>query len=249
MFGNCDDAALRLLDSLLCESSAGAGRVLIREDLPATQLLLVMSGRAHISRRGEVFGLAQRGALVGGRELRGRTRYGVTMTAETPMRLRAATARGLASMLALVPTLEDALWGNSCDDSGVADEVEAYLQARTESPERVVAALVFTDMVRSRRAVSVRGDRSCRGSFEVFRRIVTRQVVRYNGTVAIITRDGVLARFSCAYSAARCARAIRTELRGLGLDVQVGPLTGAIEPPETELAGVSMHIVNRLAVA
>jgi class 3 adenylate cyclase len=251
MFLGCNSAQLRLLDSLLCETRVGAGRVLVREDLPAEQMVLVMDGRARIARHGETFGLADRGAVVGARELRDRTTYAVTMTADTPMTVRVANARELLSVIDLVPDLEVALWGSDVHGSAliassIGDEVEAYLRAWTEEPDRVLAALMFTDIVHSTHREAVGDDHAWSNLLDAFHGIVARQVVRYNGVIVSTFGDGALARFSCAYSAARCAWAIREELRDIGLEVQVGPRAGDVELQGPDISGVTVHIANRI---
>jgi CRP-like cAMP-binding protein len=134
MLKECSNSELRLLDSLLCEIDVAAGRVLVREDQVGEQMLVVIDGRARVSRHGETLGLAERGAIVRGPALRDPRTEAVTMTADTPMTVGAAGPREMRSILHAVPALEAALWGGPTQHIGVADEAEAYLRAWTEEP-------------------------------------------------------------------------------------------------------------------
>ena len=106
MFKDCSTAELELVDSLLCEARVHAGRVLVREGQLADQMLVVVEGRARVSRFGETIGYAEAGACVGGRELYERRPNVLTMTAETSMVLRSATARDMLSLLSVIPRAE-----------------------------------------------------------------------------------------------------------------------------------------------
>ena len=192
MFSDCSGAELRVLDTLLCEARVPAGRVLAREGEPAEQMLIVVRGRARICRHGEIIGLAGPGTLVAGRELREHSNNSVTMIAETPMTVRVATARELLSLLDAVPRLDVFVWGEPVEPSSLADEVEAYLRAGADGPGQVLAALMFTDIVRSTGSLSVDSDYEWRQLVHAFHRIVARQVARYSGVVVTAFGDGAL---------------------------------------------------------
>jgi hypothetical protein len=209
-------------------------------------MLIVIHGRARVCRHGEIVGLAGPGSVVSARELREHCDNSVTMIAETPMTVRAANARELVSMLYAVPALHVFVRGAAVEPPSIADEVEAYLRAGTDGPGQVLAALMFTDIVRSTGALAVDSDFEWRQLVHAFHRIVDRQVARYNGVIVTAFGDGALARFSSSYSAARCAFAIREELGGLGLEVRAGPHVGEVEIRGSDVSGITVHIASRI---
>jgi hypothetical protein len=106
IFARCSRAELGLIDFLMCETQIPPGRVLVREGLPADQMLLVVSGRACISRGGEALGIAGPGTCVAGRELRARSANTVTMTTVTQMVVRVASAAEFRSLTHALPQVE-----------------------------------------------------------------------------------------------------------------------------------------------
>ena len=107
IFARCSRAELGLIDFLMCETQIPPGRVLVREGLPADQMLLVVSGRACISRGGEALGIAGPGTCVAGRELRARSANTVTMTTVTQMVVRVASAAEFRSLTHALPQVGD----------------------------------------------------------------------------------------------------------------------------------------------
>ena len=106
MFAPCRPEQLRRIDRLMCERRVPAGQVLLREGRIADQMILIISGRAGVSQDGTTLGFAERGACFGARELRARAMVPVTVTAQTPVTVRAATARDLSSLLEAAPAVE-----------------------------------------------------------------------------------------------------------------------------------------------
>jgi class 3 adenylate cyclase len=267
MFADCNPADLALIDTLTAETQVPAGRVLLREGHQANQMLIVVAGRARISRNGETLGTAGPGACVSGRELRAHAANTVTMTAETPMVLRAASARELASLLFSVPLLEfvsppavrlpvidlsgpnGGHHGTSSagPTGGVADEIEEFLRRdSTAASSRVLAAVMFTDIVRSTSLVSTMGDGAWHSLLDAHDSIVGHEVVRHGGAVVNFLGDGALARFECANSAARCALAVRDAVRDLGIDVRAGLHAGEVEQRGTDITGIVVHVASRI---
>jgi CRP-like cAMP-binding protein len=103
IFARCNPSELRLVDILMCETHIPPGCVLVREGLPADQMLVVVSGRARLARGGEALGIAGPGACIAGRELRARNMNTLTMTADTPMVVRVASAAELRSLVLALP--------------------------------------------------------------------------------------------------------------------------------------------------
>ena len=71
------------------------------------------------------------------------------------------------------------------------------------------------------------------------------QAVRYNGRI-VQSADGSFVRFSGAYSAVRCALAIRQDLRDLGVDLRAGLHAGQGQPPDADVDGVVADVANQI---
>ena len=149
-------------------------------------------------------------------------------------------------MLDAVPRLDVFVWGEPVEPSSLADEVEAYLRAGADGPGQVLAALMFTDIVRSTGSLSVDSDYEWRQLVHAFHRIVARQVARYSGVVVTVFGDGTLARFSCSYSAARCAFA--TARNSVASASRSGPdqRAGEVEIRGSDVSGITVHIASRI---
>ena len=262
MFSDCTATELKVVDTLTFESEVPAGRVLLREGHPANQMLVVVSGRSRISRAGETLGTAGPGACISGRELRARAANVVTMTAETPMVVRAASARELASLLNAVPLLEfvsppairlpatgigemePVPAGSSVNMVG---EIEAFLRHQSyPGPDRVLAAVMFTDIVRSTNLVSTLGDGPWHSLLDAHDSIVGHEVERHGGAVVNFLGDGALARFKCANSAVHCALAVRDAVRDLGIDMRAGVHVGEVEQRGKDITGIAVHVASRI---
>ena len=226
VFAGCRLVELQLIDRLMCEVAVPAGRVLIREGLPVEQTFVVVSGRARVTRSGEVLGTAEPGASFGGRELHSRTPSPVTITAETPMVVRAAGAREFRSLFDAIPL--PALVAPPVIRRGtLADEIEAFLQYHSaRGCDRVLAAVMFTDMV---------GQDS----------IVANEVWRHGGTMVILG-DGALARVECANSAVQCALAVRDTVHDLGIDMRAGLHAGEVELRGSDISGAAVRVASRI---
>ena len=262
MFSDCSVNELQLVDTLTCESDVPAGRVLIREGHPASQMLVVMSGRARISRAGVTLGTAGPGACISGRELRAHAANSVTMTAETPMVVRAASARELGSLLNSVPLLEfvsppairlpvtdvgdkDPVLTGSPER--MVGEIEAFLRHQSgPGPDRVLAAVMFTDIVRSTNLVTTLGDGPWHSLLDAHDSIVGHEVERHGGAVVNFLGDGALARFKCANSAVQCALAVRDAVRDLGIDMRAGLHVGEVEQRGKDITGIAVHVASRI---
>jgi class 3 adenylate cyclase len=128
------------------------------------------------------------------------------------------------------------------------DEIEEFLTGvRHEPPaDRVVATVLFTDLVGStERAVSL-GDRRWRETLETHQGLVRRQLERFRGREVKTTGDGFLATFDGPARAIRCGCAIRDGAQSGGMDVRVGLHTGEIELMGEDVGGIAVHIAQRV---
>ncbi len=135
------------------------------------------------------------------------------------------------------------------DSDALLDEVEEFLTGIRPSrgPDRVLATVLFTDIVDSTRRLTDLGDRGWRDVLEAHAAVVGREVERSRGTIIESTGDGFLATFDGPARAIRCAAAIRDEVRHLGLEIRAGLHTGEIELLEDRISGIAVHIAARVA--
>ncbi len=129
------------------------------------------------------------------------------------------------------------------------DEVEAFLTGVRRGPEldRVLATVLFTDIVRSTETAADVGDRRWRGLLEEHNRLVRLELDRYRGRELDAAGDGFLATFDGPARAVRAACAIRDKLRELGLQLRAGVHTGECEVMGDKVAGVAVHTGARIA--
>ena len=112
--------------------------------------------------------------------------------------------------------------------------------------ERSVATLLMTDIVDSTRAASDMGDAAWRQVLNRHNLVVRAQLDRFQGIEVTTTGDGFLARFSSAVAAVRCADAIRSGVRAVGLEVRVGVHTGEVELTAAGIGGIAVHAAARI---
>jgi pimeloyl-ACP methyl ester carboxylesterase len=139
------------------------------------------------------------------------------------------------------------LWAGNTDE--VVDEIEEFLTGarRGPEPDRVLATVLFTDIVGSTEQATKLGDRRWRGLLEQHHEIVRRQLERYQGREVDTAGDGFLATFDGPARAIRCASAIQTEIGRIGLQVRAGVHTGECELFGDKVAGLAVHTGARVA--
>ena len=134
------------------------------------------------------------------------------------------------------------------DADALLDEVEEFLtgaRARRE-PDRMLATVLFTDIVGSTERVAELGDRRWRDLLESHNMLVRRQLDRFRGHEVKTIGDGFLATFDGPARGIRCALAISDAVRGLGLQVRAGLHTGECEVTNGDVGGVAVHIGARV---
>jgi len=137
------------------------------------------------------------------------------------------------------------------DQDSVLDEIEEFLTGARPSvePDRVLATVLFTDIVGSTEHAARLGDREWRSLLERHHAIARREIARFRGREIKSTGDGFLVTFDGPARAVRCACAIRDGVRALGLDIRAGAHTGEIELASSDVAGIAVHIGARVAAA
>jgi class 3 adenylate cyclase len=114
-------------------------------------------------------------------------------------------------------------------------------------PDRVLATVLFTDIVGSSEHAVTLGDRVWREKLEQHHELVRRQLLRYRGVEVDNAGDGFLASFDGPARAIRCASAITSEVGHIGLEVRAGLHTGECEIVDGKVAGIAVHTGARVA--
>jgi class 3 adenylate cyclase len=113
--------------------------------------------------------------------------------------------------------------------------------------DRVLATVLFTDIVGSTEKAAALGDRAWRDVVERHHEIARREVERHRGRAVDFAGDGLLATFDGPARAIRCARAIGEAVRAVGIEIRAGLHTGEIELAGSAVRGIAVHIGARVA--
>jgi class 3 adenylate cyclase len=114
-------------------------------------------------------------------------------------------------------------------------------------PDRMLATVLFTDIVGSTAKALELGDRRWRELLERHHAIVRRELVRFRGREIDTAGDGFFAAFDGPARAIRCASAVVDGVRELGIDVRAGLHTGECEVVDGKVAGIAVHTGARVA--
>ena len=128
-------------------------------------------------------------------------------------------------------------------------EIEEFLTGarRAPDPERVLATVMFSDIVDSTSRAAALGDRRWRETLESLEGLVARHLISHRGRAVKTMGDGFLATFDGPARAIRCATAIRDVTREqFGLEVRTGLHTGEIEVIGSDVGGIGVHIGARI---
>jgi class 3 adenylate cyclase len=134
------------------------------------------------------------------------------------------------------------------DQRRFADEIEEFLTGvpPVAAPERVLATVLFTDIVGSTERAASLGDEAWRDLLEAHRSVVRRLLVRFRGREIDTTGDGFFATFDGPTRAILCALAVRDSVQELGLQVRCALHTGEIDVEGDRVTGIAIHIGARL---
>lgn len=135
------------------------------------------------------------------------------------------------------------------DSDLIISEIDRFLRSVHDEEkefDRVLATVMFTDIVGSTERSTALGDRSWQNLLADHDRIVRGLVARYRGREIKSLGDGFLATFDGPARAVRCALAIVQAVRDLGIDVRVGLHTGEIELDGDDVRGIAVHIGSRV---
>jgi class 3 adenylate cyclase len=126
--------------------------------------------------------------------------------------------------------------------------IEELVTGSTTIPDadRVLATVLFTDIVASTERAAAIGDRAWRDLLESYYAVVRRELVRFRGREIDTAGDGVFATFDGPARAIRCAGAMGRAVRSLGLELRTGIHTGECELAGEKIAGIAVHVGARV---
>ena len=113
--------------------------------------------------------------------------------------------------------------------------------------DRVLATVLFTDIVDSTRRAADMGDRDWHALLDAHDAVVRSQLARFRGREVNTSGDGFLAMFDGPQRAIRCAMAIRDAVQALGIEVRAGLHTGECEVRGDDIGGIAVHIGARVS--
>src|ERR671922_104067 len=144
---------------------------------------------------------------------------------------------------------EHLIWAGDVD--AVVDEVEEFLTGTrpVHDTDRVLATVLFTDIVASTERATELGDRKWSSVLEQHNALVRRGLERFRGREVDTAGDGFLATFDGPARAIRCACAVRDSLRSLDLEIRAGLHTGECELVGDKVGGIAVHTAARVVAA
>jgi class 3 adenylate cyclase len=134
------------------------------------------------------------------------------------------------------------------DPDQIIDEVEEFLtgQRAARQPDRMLATVLFTDIVDSTARAAALGDQTWRQLIGRHDDLMRREIERHRGRPVKTLGDGFLATFDGPARAIRCAAAARDAVRTLGLEIRAGLHTGEVEVLDGDVAGIAVNIGARV---
>ena len=146
-----------------------------------------------------------------------------------------------------MPGRDNLIWAGDLD--AMVAEIQAFVTGVRPAPEprRVLATVMFTDIVGSTERAAQLGDVRWEGLLTDHNRVVRRQLERFGGNEVKVVGDGFLATFDGPARAVRCAIAIRDDVKDLGLVIRAGVHVGEIEVLPDDIAGLAVHLGARVS--
>jgi class 3 adenylate cyclase len=133
--------------------------------------------------------------------------------------------------------------------SEILDAIEEFLTGSKQTfvPDRVLATVLFTDIVGSTEKAVAVGDQRWRDLLDRHNTAIRRNISRFRGHEANTTGDGFLITFDGPARAVRCAGAIVDDMRSVGIEIRAGLHTGECEEIDDNIGGIAVHIGARVA--
>jgi class 3 adenylate cyclase len=136
------------------------------------------------------------------------------------------------------------------DVEAVLGDIEEFITGHRENSssdlERVLATVLFTDIVDSTRSAATMGDQAWRRLLDNHDQLAIQTIEKHRGTLVKSTGDGILATFDGPGRAVRCALALGTATRQIGLPIRAGLHTGEIEIRGRDIGGIAVHAASRV---
>ena len=140
-------------------------------------------------------------------------------------------------------------WVTDRDADAIVEAVEEFITGKhtITDHDRVLATVLFTDIVDSTPQLVREGDRSWGDTIAGLERASALEVERHRGRLVKTTGDGILATFDGPARAIRCAQALIAHNAALGIGLRAGLHTGEIELRGNEIAGIAVHMAARVS--
>jgi class 3 adenylate cyclase len=153
------------------------------------------------------------------------------------------------AQLVEIPGSDHVFWWESPEV--VADEIETFVTGVRPPPraERMLAAVLFTDLVGSTELAREFGDRRWRRVLDEYERVSAEQIAHFRGRLIKNMGDGALATFGSASDAIACALAIERAVGQLGLGIHSGIHVGDIERRGDDIGGTTVNVAARVMAA
>jgi class 3 adenylate cyclase len=146
------------------------------------------------------------------------------------------------------PGGDHAFWAG--DTGPVLGDIEEFVTGHRDNSsgelERVLATVLFTDIVDSTRSAAAMGDKAWRQSLDSHDQLAKQMVDKHRGNLVKSTGDGILATFDGPGRAVRCALALGTASQQIGLPLRAGLHTGEIEIRGKDIGGIAVHAAARV---
>jgi pimeloyl-ACP methyl ester carboxylesterase len=135
------------------------------------------------------------------------------------------------------------------DSDAILEAIEEFVtgERHLAEPDRILATVLFTDLVGSTQRAAELGDRRWRGLLDAHHVAVRQELERFRGREVHTTGDGFLATFDGPARAVRCATAVGQAVRALSCEMRAGVHTGEIELMGDDVGGIAVHIGARIA--
>jgi class 3 adenylate cyclase len=146
-----------------------------------------------------------------------------------------------------LPGTDNLIWAG--DQDAIVAEIQNFVTGVRPAPEphRILATVLFTDIVGSTRLAAEIGDGRWRATLDEHNRIARRELERFGGHEVKTVGDGILATFDGPARAVRAAAAIRGGVEEIGLELRAGVHTGEVEVQPDDIAGLAVHIGARIS--
>jgi class 3 adenylate cyclase/pimeloyl-ACP methyl ester carboxylesterase len=128
----------------------------------------------------------------------------------------------------------------------IEEFVTGHRESQSADLERVLATVLFTDIIGSTRSAAEMGDQAWRRLLDDHDQLAKQVVAKHRGALVKTTGDGILATFDGPGRAVRCALAFGTAAKQIGLPVRAGLHTGEIEMRGSDIGGIAVHAAARV---